>query len=155
MAEHRIPQQTRGEELTIESFTTPDTFYSVHLYRDENGVVIGGSCDCPARVAPLEDKHVLLKIAEEYGEHSPRTGGFVTSEFLDELAEITGIARWELSDALIGERRVAAKAVLRAAVAMDRDGDPESWGRFVRGWGKRHRRGWHHPTMRFDPEEVA
>lgn len=150
---------TKGErgvavtETTVDSFTRPDVSYNVRLYFDDDGLCCGGHCSCPAIVAPYSDKHYRFAVAESYGANPPKTGSFVTPVDLDYLAELTGIAYFELSSAFTGERKIVAKAVVAAALTFG--SDPEEWGRFVRSWGKRFGRGKYHRAYASCPEGAA
>lgn len=129
---------------TVESFSTPGTFYEVRLYSEQSGKIVGGFCNCPAIVAPYQDRHVRYAIAESYGETPPKAGSFLTPSDLDYLAELSGVAYYELSSAFTGERKCVAKAVVAAALTFG--GDPEEWGRYLKSWSERYQRGKRRPA---------
>lgn len=169
LIEHQstAPAKGKGESIRaeLESFTTPGTHYDVTLYCNGAGEVKGGSCSCPAHVAPFGDKHVILARAERYGTEPPRgksAGRFVTERDLDQLVELTGISYFDLSQAFTGERFETASAVIEAALVVERSEyhadayeTAERWGAYCRGWAKRFGRGQYHPAMNSDLGEVA
>lgn len=140
-------------EVSVDSFSRPDVSYNVRLYFEESGKIVGGHCNCPAIVAPYSDKHVRYVVAESYGENAPKVGSFVTPTDLDYLAELSGIAYFELSSAFTGERKIVAKAVVAAALTFGKE--PEEWGRYVRSWSKRFERGKRHRAYVDCPEGAA
>ena len=134
---HEIAASHRGHEWKVPSCTAAHSYSVVYSYTHD----VEPSCECPDwqyRGLPCKHLYAAALVAAELHR---KGGNFIRPEDLEEIAELTGIAYWELSSAFTGERKNLCLDVVKAAVAAEPEGSPEDWGANIRLWAKATRRG--------------
>lgn len=143
---HEIAESRDGYDYLVPSCTGAHVYW---VHYDPTGESWCECLDFEHRQATC--KH-LLAVAIVADELHRKGGRFIRPADLEEIAELTGIPYPDLSAAFTGERKNLALDVVKAAVAAEPEGAPESWGESCRWWAKASGRGGYHPALLDAPE---